>query len=170
MKPASSLNLTANPVIQTASREKVDARSSNLRIKKEFSDKERDDFLDSTFNYIANFFEASLEELRYRNAEIETRFRRIDQNHFTASVYSGGVKRTSCSIWLSMGEKLVEGIAYSAGDSGATSGFNELLSLEDNGYSLLLKSMVGSFGSSDSRLTQQGGAELLWSIFIRPIQ
>src|SRR5205814_5512520 len=35
-------------------------RSSNLRIKKRFSDHDKDQFLDDTFEYMANFFEESL--------------------------------------------------------------------------------------------------------------
>jgi hypothetical protein len=38
-------------------------RSSNLRIKKAFTDDDRDTFLDATFEYISKFFEGSLAEL-----------------------------------------------------------------------------------------------------------
>jgi hypothetical protein len=42
---------------------KRDTRSSNLRIKKQFTDHEKDRFLDEAFEYIANYFEESLAEL-----------------------------------------------------------------------------------------------------------
>jgi len=38
-------------------------RSSNLRIKKNFSQQEKDDFLESSFEYMSNYFEGSLNEL-----------------------------------------------------------------------------------------------------------
>src|SRR5262249_44439708 len=48
----------------------VPDRSSNLRVKRRFTDQERDEFLDSSFDYISNFFEASLQELSRRHEEI----------------------------------------------------------------------------------------------------
>jgi hypothetical protein len=75
-------------------------RSSNLRIKKEFSDREQDKFLADSYEYISNFFEGSLQELENRNPGIETDFRRIDANHFIAKVYRKGKQECGCKIWL----------------------------------------------------------------------
>jgi hypothetical protein len=50
-----------------------DVRSSNLRIKRAFSDRERDQFLEEAFEYMARFFEGSLQELEKRNPGVETR-------------------------------------------------------------------------------------------------
>lgn len=61
-------------------------RSSNLRVKKKFTDIEKDRFLNDAYEYIAKFFEGSLSELRARNEDIESDFRRIDANHFVAAV------------------------------------------------------------------------------------
>jgi len=47
-------------------------RSSNLRIKKQFTDHDKHRFQTDAFEYIANFFEGSLEELRARNRDIDT--------------------------------------------------------------------------------------------------
>jgi len=49
-----------------------DVRSSNLRVRKEFTDRDRDRFLHESFEYLANFFENSLAELADRNPKIET--------------------------------------------------------------------------------------------------
>ena len=54
------------------------ARSSNLRIKKKFTDLDRDRFRHDGFEYIANFFENSLKELASRNTGVDQTFRRID--------------------------------------------------------------------------------------------
>ncbi|MHB1400679.1 MAG: toll/interleukin-1 receptor domain-containing protein, partial [Trichloromonadaceae bacterium] len=87
-------------------------RSSNLRIKKEFSDRELDNFLAESYEFIANFFEESLQELERRNPDIETDFRRIDANHFTIRVYRKGKQECSCKIWLGGRRGFVGGIAY----------------------------------------------------------
>src|SRR5687767_5512399 len=50
---------------------KVDRpRSSNLRVKKDFTDRDKDAFLAEAFEYVANFFEESLKELVNRNSGI----------------------------------------------------------------------------------------------------
>lgn len=147
-------------------------RSSNLRMKKEFTDKEKDDFLESTFEYIANFFENSLNELQVRNPQIESRFNRLDKVRFTASVYINGRKTSACKIWLPGSNSFAGEIGYSNNDSGGENSFNESLSIVDDGYSLFLRPMglALSFSSGSEHLTQQGGAEHLWGIFVKPLQ
>ncbi|WP_157676546.1 hypothetical protein [Afipia sp. GAS231] len=59
--------------------------------------------MDDGFGYIANFFEGSLRALQARNL-IETAFRRLDANRFTAVAYRDGeaLKRSrwaACSAW-----------------------------------------------------------------------
>jgi hypothetical protein len=54
------------------------ARSSNLRVKKTFTDHDKSRFLTEAFEYIANYFEGSLRELAERNPEIDVEYRRID--------------------------------------------------------------------------------------------
>jgi hypothetical protein len=143
-------------------------RSSNLGIKRDFSDHDQDQFLDSSFEFIANFFESSFEELKGRNAGIDVRFKRIDARQFSAAVYRNGSKRASCRIWLPGRAEFGGGIAYSSSESG--SGMNEILNVENNGYTLLLKPMMNWRGSDSERLTQEGAAEHLWSKFIEPLQ
>jgi len=143
-------------------------RSSNLRIRRDFSDHDQDQFLDSSFEFIANFFESSLEELKGRNAGIDIRFKRIDARQFTAAVYRNGSKRTACRVWLPGRDEYGGGIAYSSSESG--SGMNEVLNVENDGYALLLKPMMNWRGSDSERLTQEGAAEFLWSKFIEALQ
>jgi hypothetical protein len=53
-------------------------RSSNLRIRKEFSDVEKDRFGRDGFEYITRFFKNSLDELASRNTDIDAHFEQID--------------------------------------------------------------------------------------------
>ena len=152
--------------------QRQDIRSSNLRVKKQFTDHEKDQFLDEAFEYIANYFENSLTELKERNPEVDTRFRRIDSNHFSAAVYMNGVRKSGCRIW--MGDRFFTGsIAFSFNENGNDGSMNESLSVENDGYSLFLKPMgLAMLGrvASNKQLTNQGGAEYLWSLFIEPLQ
>lgn len=91
-------------------------RSSNLRIRKQFSDRERDQYLLDSFVFIAKFFEGSLSELKNRNPSIDAAYRRIDANHFTSIVYSHGEEASRCTIWLSdHSSDFSTGILYSVG-------------------------------------------------------
>lgn len=148
------------------------ARSSNLRIKKQFTDHEKDRFLDEAFEYIANYFEESLAELEKRNPEIETRFRRIDSNHLTAAVYVNGARVSGCRIWMGGSHSFVGGIAYSASEDGGDNSFNESLRVADDGYSLFLNPLGFAMRgrTNQEQLTNEGGAEYLWSMLIDPLQ
>ncbi|MGH0028981.1 MAG: toll/interleukin-1 receptor domain-containing protein [Myxococcota bacterium] len=144
-------------------------RSSNLRVKTPFSDRDRDDFRDQSFEYIANYFENSLEELSRRHPELDTRFRRNAANEFTAAVYLAGQKRTSCTVRL--GADLAGDITYAHGDA-IGGGFNEALGVEHDGYAPSLRALgLGSFSDRAERsLSQEGAGEHLWEMFIRPMQ
>jgi hypothetical protein len=147
-------------------------RSSNLRVKKTFTDRDKDRFLSDAFEYMANFFEGSLTELEARNAGIETEFRRVDANQFTAAVYVHGSEVSRCRIWLSDKRSFPGGIAYSAGGSFGGNSFNESLSVEDDGYSMFLKPLgMFSYGrSEDKNLSFEGAAEFYWSMLIERLQ
>ena len=147
-------------------------RSSNLRIKKTFTDREKDQFLADAFEYMANFFEESLIELKNRNPEVDTDFRRVDANHFTATVYIDGAEANRFRIWLGGRGSFANGIAYSAGHSIGDNNYNESLSVEDDGYTLFLKPLGMAFhmDKRGDQMTHAGGAEYFWEIFIDPLQ
>lgn len=146
-------------------------RSSNLAITREYSESERDSFLHDAFSYIATYFENSLKELQNRNPVIEGRFRQIDANRFTSVIYKAGTAISHCTVFIKgdMGNS----IGYSNSDNGSTNSYNESLSVENDGQGLYLQPMGMSFSHQydrNAKLTQQGGAELLWGMLIAPLQ
>lgn len=147
-------------------------RSSNLRVKKTFSDRDRDAFIDDAYSYIEKFFENSLDELQERNPVIEHRFKKLSATAFTAAVYRDGSKRTSCQIRMSGRALFGSDIVYSASDSAATNSMNDGIRVEDDGYQLGFKtSGLGMFRQeTDGLMTAQGAAEHFWSQFIAPLQ
>jgi hypothetical protein len=147
-------------------------RSSNLAVKKRFTQADEDDFLVRAFGFIAEFFEGSLAALDDRNPDIETRFRRIDANRFTSVAYRDGRKEAACTIWMG-GESFGHGINYVANDSGATNTLNESLTVEKSDHGLYLKSLMGGLagkGERDAKLSVEQAAEHLWDSFIEPLQ
>lgn len=164
------------PEAQSTFGEAAKPRTSNLRIKKEFSDRELDKFLAESYEFTVNFFEGSLQELEKRNPDIETDFRRIDANHFTAKVYRKGKQECGCKIWLGGRRGFVGGIAY-RGNGGLhdyldDNSFNEAINVENDGYALFLKPLgVAHVGrSGEQKLTQEGAAEYFWGLFIASLQ
>ncbi|MCW3074623.1 MAG: hypothetical protein JWP69_1692 [Flaviaesturariibacter sp.] len=150
-------------------------RSSNLRIRKQFSDHDKDKFLDEAFEYMAKYFEGSLKELQKRNTDVEYRFKRIDSQTFTAAVYIEGNIKTECMIFYGGASAFgfSKSISFTYSASPTRNSFNESLSLKDDGYHLYL-SAIGMGMSFSSRriemLTLEGASEYYWELFIRRLQ
>ena len=147
-------------------------RSSNLRIKRKFDDHERDDFFEDSYEYIARYFDGSLQELTVRNPHIKTRFKRLSETSFAAFIYDSGERVAQCSVWYGGGDPGSIAIYYSDSGEAQRSSFNESLSVVDDGYTLQLKpmNMQMFLDHSEDALSQQGAAEYYWSLFIRPLQ
>jgi hypothetical protein len=146
-------------------------RSSNLRIRKEFSDADRDGFLDEAFEYMARFFESSLEELERRHSDLQTRFKRIDAQSFTAAIYQNGKAVARCGIRFGGSRGFGGGITFSHDDNASTNSFNESLSIEATEQALFLQPLgMGWSGRKMSQLTFDGAAEYYWEMLMTPLQ
>lgn len=158
------------PVATTA----TEIRSSNLRVSKRFTDRDKDRFLQDAFEFMAKFFENSLAELATRNTGIDGRFRRIDANRFTAVAYRDGRAVARCAIRLGHPTGMLSGITYSHNDGADNSSYNESLSVEHDDQTLHLRplgmSMMGRGGRQEGKLSLEGGAELYWDLFMEPLQ
>lgn len=146
-------------------------RSSNLRLKKEFTEADRDRFLEDGFEFIDKFFQGSLAELQDRNPEIETRYRRIDGNAFTAVIYRNGAKIGACGIRL--GGMHGKSINYSDGDHAPANSCNDSLMLEQDDQKLYFRPLMGGFpgpSSRDATMSHEGAAEYFWAHLIAPLQ
>ena len=144
-------------------------RSSNLRIRKSFTDRDKDKFLEDAFEFIAKFFEGSLDEIAKRNPGIEGNFRRVDANRFTAVVYVSGQVSSRCRISCGGCRSFMSGITYSMSDSLDENSYNEQLSVEDDGYTLNLRPL-GMMMQSKELLSVEGAAEFYWGMFVKPLQ
>jgi len=152
--------------------EPTQLRSSNLRLAKRFTQRDKDVFRLEAFEYISKFFENSLIELGERNAGIECSFRRIDGNRFTASIYRDGSALARCTIFMG-GMLASTGIAYSASETDGSNSYNECLSIDADDQSLFLRgsgmSHIG-YGNDKQQLSLEGAAEFYWGILIQPLQ
>ena len=174
--PSSSVTSLIAPQSVSANSESRQAssfkpRSSNLGIKKEFSDRDRDMACKEGFEYVARFFENTLEELSTRNSELEADFRQRDLDSFESSVYLNGKRVCHCGIIRNSNSIGLGDICYS--QSGiSTNSCNDSMSIGDNGSMIGFKSLMGGMmgQSRGDLLTAEGMAEHFWDQFIRPLK
>ena len=150
----------------------LEPRSSNLRLAKQFTERDKDAFKLETFEYMAKFFENSLTEIGQRNPGIEGVYRRIDGNRFTAVAYRVGEARARCTVFMGGGH-FQRGIAYSSSETDSSNSFNESLDVNADDQTMFLRSMgMAQFAlrSAEKNLSPEGAAELYWGMFISPLQ
>ncbi|MNU49565.1 hypothetical protein D3C71_385100 [compost metagenome] len=145
-------------------------RSSNLRLKQEFTEQDADNFVRSSFDYICRFFEGSVQAIGERNPDVSGTFDRIDSRRMAAILYRSGKKIAECSVRLdSLGRS--NGVAFSYDSSASHGSYNEMLTPVAGDQSLHLKAMGMAWGGGrDKHLSQEGAAELLWELFIKQAQ
>jgi hypothetical protein len=166
-EPSSGLPRSAPPLPVRA----AEPRSSNLSLAKTFSQRDKDQFRIDTFEYIARFFENSLAELEGRNPGYEGAFRRVDANRFFATIYHNGRDVSRGTVYMG-GGAWGNGVNYVQGETTDSNSMNESLTVEADNQALYLKNLgMSSFGrDQDRKLSQEGAAELLWDILIKPLK
>lgn len=162
---AGVLPSAAAPVVPTH-------RSSNLRLAKGFTQLDKDRYRSETFEFIAAFFENSLIELSARNRGIDAIFRRIDAVRFVATVYRDGMKVAQGTVFTGSPHGFGQGINYANGESLNQSGYSESLSIDADDQTLYVTALgLQDFGAHrGQKLTQEGAAEHLWALLLRPLQ
>lgn len=147
-------------------------RSSNLRIAKVFSDRDRDDFLSDSFEYIEKYLRNSLLALQERNPSIETRFRKIDAHSFVAKIYQNGQERAACTIFYGPSGFGGNSICYVQGESLGKNSMNDWVSVEADDQKLFLKpsGLLYHAGSGERKLSPEGASEHFWSQLMGPLQ
>lgn len=163
------------PEENTSSVKRTDPqRSSNLRVRKTFTDKEKDDFLIDSFEYIYKFFKNSLEELEDRRSFIDSNIERINSQTFIVKVYKEEKLVNECKIWRGGDLGSSQAIKYSNSINNRNS-FNMMFTVEDDGYTQYLKSSglnratFFDFGE-EKELSKKGASEQMWAMLIEPLQ
>lgn len=164
-EPNKSVEVAARAVPETQ-------RSSNLRLKKVFSDADRDSFVEEGFMFMSAFFAESLKELENRNSDISTKFQQIDTDRFVAKIYRAGVAVAQCKITAN--GMFGRGITFSNEVLPVTNSANENLSVMHDDQSLFFSPMGMGLGdglpSSSAKLTFEGASEYYWALLVRRLQ
>lgn len=151
--------------------ELIRSRSANLHVKRSYTDLDRDQCLEETFEFLGEFFASSLHELKARHNEIDGKFMRLDANRFTVALYSEGKKRSAMTVFR--GGMLGGGreIAFNDTDAGKTNSSNGGFALREQGEGLRFGNTFGiGNGGQKEVLDRSEVAEELWARFIEPLQ
>lgn len=160
------------PPAQVSSGFSSSIRTSNLAIKKHFTDQDYDQALREGAHYMANFFRNSMEELVERNPELQHHFLQKNAEAFECTLYHSGNKISFCGIWLDSGTWGTNSICYNS--QGVQPGsYNDSFNVADDGNIIGYKNLmgVGSYsGRQDELFTAEGMAEVYWDKFIAPLK
>ena len=140
------------------------------RIKKGFTQREKDLFLKDTFSTIREYFKEALSQLEGQHKEVETDISEIHNFKFIAKIYVNGEIKSQCKIWVG-GISSSNSIAFYLGridiDNDGT--MNDWLTVEENDFELGLKPSgmgFGRFSVSEKELfNKEKAAEYFWLRF-----
>lgn len=150
-----------------------DKSSSNIpipKIRKTFTQREKDLFIRTSFNVIKSYFSKALEKLQAQCTGVETDFMEIHQFKFISTIYVNGEVISKCKIWIS-NQFGSDSILYSSGSINidVDNSSNGMLAVNDDGFKLGFNSSGMWFGDSNigkgQILTAEKAAEYLWVHF-----
>ena len=168
LSEATALNEKSNNEAASHSKSQQSLRSGNLRGAREFTDDERENYINNAFDFICLYFEHSLQGLKARNIGLETSDVRFDDCHFAARALGENFGVSQCDIWLIEDAESNLIIRYNNGIA-TTDGSNLVsMSVGADGYFLFL----GPYGAvqveqtQDIKYTSKEAAEYFWSLFV----
>lgn len=143
------------------------------RIRKTFTDFEKDKFLKDAYVEIKNYFQEGLERLESQYTEVNTDFTELSPVACICRIYVNGQGRCGCKIWIS--NQFSNTIGYFEDTSynfRNAESYNEMINVDDDGFELTLKFTIGYIGmtSRDECMTPEQAAEKLWTRFVSRLE
>jgi len=140
------------------------------KIKKQFSQRDKDLFLRNSFVVVRDYFQSALQELNRQYQEVETDFAEVHNFKFIATIYVRGEVANKCKIWIG-GFSSSDSIAYHTGQFAieGDNSFSDMLSVADDKQSLGFRPSGMWYGGQqndrEQLLTAEGAGEYLWRRF-----
>jgi len=140
------------------------------KIKKQFSQRDKDLFLRNSFAVVKGYFQNALQELSRQYQEVETDFADVHNFKFLGTIYVRGEVANKCKIWIG-GLSSSDSITYQAGQFAieGDNSFNDMLSVADDKQSIGFRPSGMWYGSQqndrEQLLTAESAAEYLWRRF-----
>jgi hypothetical protein len=151
----------------------VDPHIPIHKIRKEFTQEEKDKFLGSAFAIIKRYFQRGMRAYKVADKDVTGEVTTVDVNQFVCTIYVRGVQRIQCRIWVSDSYHS-KGIFYSEAKSTLfnTNSYNHSLHVADDGYEIYLQGLNLNYFQGqgrDNRIAPKDAAVSLWKAFIEPL-
>lgn len=143
------------------------------KLKRSFTDKEKNTFLRESFEEIVNLLDQFLDDTRKEHSHFDYEADRVTTRKAVFTVYSNEKQITQFKVWLggSFGSNQISFLHGNHIDIENDNSMNEWISLEEHEGELKLKPMgMAGFGMErDKRMSPREVAEYLWGGVIRMI-
>lgn len=141
-------------------------------VKKEFTDKEKEDFLHEGFEVVKSFIKKGLTSIENNNPEIETSYKEIHPLKFTGKVYLNGKQKVKFMIRVDNEQSIAYREGYTTIEDTST---NEIIYVEAGQSELLFKPMFMGYSGPNWKgdspfLNQEEVAEFLWEKVIYKVE
>lgn len=144
-----------------------------LRLPRQFTDLDRHDFLESSFERIWSVLEASAAELEGVNDAVQVRRLRIDANSLSIRIFVQGKELGGGSVFMGSGMGRDE-ICFNFDPSALRNSLNESFRVEVVDGELKLKpiGMLDSLGGSgrETPMDADGAAQVLWDAMLKQVK
>lgn len=148
------------------------------RVKKPFTQREKDVFARNAFETISRYFEQGLKEFSQHDLDVQTEFETVHRSKFLCHVYVKGEPLNRCKIWLggSSHHSSEDNICYYEGrriSRDQDNSTSDTLSVGSDGHQLGLESGYGfagfvggpGRGNQERFFSAERAAQLLWARF-----
>ena len=162
---------TAQPVQAAAAAGTAKASTpARSPIRRKFTDEQRDEFLEQAFRRIATAIEHNLTSLQ-SESHLKGKFQQVDAQTFTGAIYEDGERAAAATVWYDAGSGFRGGggIYYAGRLQTERNSYNEMLSIEDDGYDLYLKPIgMAMMNRREEKVSPEHAAEYLWDLIMQP--
>ena len=141
------------------------------KIRKEFTDMEKDKLQRQGFQTIRDYFRDAAQRLKEFDPETSAECEDIRDLKFTCKVFVRGNERAACQIWIAQ-DRYNRGIHYLGRIDDRDSSSNEIIHIEDDGYDLYFRALGMAFTSGidpNAHLSAEEVAHGLWQIFVQQL-
>ncbi|TJW87611.1 MAG: toll/interleukin-1 receptor domain-containing protein [Mesorhizobium sp.] len=140
-------------------------RRSDVRLPKTFTDLDKHDFLEASFERMWGLFEAKGADLEAENTQITVRRIRIDAQSFAVRIFLNGSEVAGGSVYHGGGHFGRDQICFSTDTSAPRNSMNEWFGVEVTDEGLMLKSggmLRMMAGGREEPVSADRAVEMLW--------
>ncbi len=163
--PLYAVTKSARSVSETVAPQSI----PTVRVRKEFSDRDKDEYLTSTFIQLCDKFLSLSKDLSNQDKDVEIKHSKPASDMLCVTYYIQGNRKTGAKIWLGTGMNY--GIHFSHNEDPSDNSMNESVHVSTDGYALGLEPIGFLLTSRDKKIMNpEDLANYFWKAVIRYLQ